>query len=50
VNGKISTLKTALQNGDIVEIIKDKKARPREDWLRFVKTEHAKESIKKYAK
>lgn len=50
INGKISTLKTALQNGDIVEIIKDKKARPRADWLRFVKTEHAKESIRKYAK
>lgn len=50
VNGKISPITSALKNGDIIEIIKNKKARPKLDWLKSVKTEHARESIRKYTK
>lgn len=48
VNGKIVNLSHVLQNGDIVEIIKGKRNKPSPDWIKFVKTEHAKESIRKF--
>ena len=47
INGRISPLNKVLANGDIIEIIKDKKIKPSRDWLRFVKTEQARESISK---
>lgn len=46
-NGKIVTLSHALQNGDIVEILESNKARPKTDWLQFVKTNRARTLIKR---
>jgi len=37
-----------LQNGDIVEIIVSKNAKPRADWLNLVKTAEARSKIRKY--
>lgn len=47
INGKIATLDTILQNGDIVEIIKRENAKPHADWLKFTKTDIARSQIKK---
>jgi GTP pyrophosphokinase len=47
VNDKIAPLNYKLCNGDIVDIIVSKKARPRQDWLEFVVTEMARTNIKK---
>lgn len=47
VDGKIITLNTELNNGDIIEIItSNKKHRPKRDWLKFVKTHKARTRIK----
>lgn len=46
VNGKMSSLSTPLQNGDIVEISTKKSAQPNRKWLDFVKTALAKRHIK----
>jgi GTP diphosphokinase / guanosine-3',5'-bis(diphosphate) 3'-diphosphatase len=51
VNEKIETLNTKLKNGDLVEIIIEKNRKgPNPDWLKFVKTNTAKEHIRKHAK
>jgi GTP pyrophosphokinase len=51
VNDKIANLEYSLKNGDIVEIVIDKSRKyPNKNWLKFVKTKKAKESIKQYAK
>ncbi len=47
INGKIVPLHEPLQNGDIVEIIVNKRRQPSPDWLRCVKTSFAKSHIKK---
>lgn len=47
IQGKIIPLSQALNNGDVVEIIIDKKRVPSQDWLKFVKTNLAKSHIKK---
>jgi RelA/SpoT family (p)ppGpp synthetase len=47
INNKIVQLNQPLKNGDIVEIIINKKRLPSKDWLRFVKTSFAKSHIKK---
>ena len=47
VNDKMATLDRPLNNGDLVEIITDKKRKgPNRDWLKFVKTNRAREKIK----
>lgn len=49
VNDKLVRLNTPLKNGDIVEIITDKKnKKPKKDWLRFVKSHRAKDRIKSF--
>ncbi len=48
INGKISSLSKILENGEIVEILVDKKRTPSRDWLKFVKTNLAKNRIKKW--
>jgi len=48
INGKIAGLPTKLENGDIVEIIINKKRTPSKDWLKFVKTSLAENHIKKF--
>jgi GTP pyrophosphokinase len=47
VNGKIIALHTPIENGDVVEIIINKKRIPSQDWLKFVKTNLAESQIKK---
>jgi len=46
VNDKLVTIDHELANGDVVEIIKSKSARPSRDWLAFVKTNEAKKHIR----
>jgi guanosine-3',5'-bis(diphosphate) 3'-pyrophosphohydrolase len=48
INGKMSSLDTVLQNGDIVEIATRKDAKPSGKWLDYVKTSTAKKHIKQY--
>ncbi len=50
INGKIKTLNTELENGDIIEIITAKNHTPSIDWLKFVKTSRAREKIKQEIK
>jgi len=50
VNDKLVSLDYILENGDRVEIIKDKKAIPNRDWLDFVKTNLARNKIKNWFK
>ncbi len=46
INGKMSSLGTVLQNGDIVEIITKKSSKPSRKWLEYAKTTFAKKHIK----
>lgn len=50
VNGKIVPLDYQLRNGDIVEIMTNKKATPRLDWIKFVQTPHARSCIRQWFK
>jgi GTP diphosphokinase / guanosine-3',5'-bis(diphosphate) 3'-diphosphatase len=50
VNGRMATLDTPLKNGDIVEIITSKNARPSLDWLNFVVTSSARNRIRQWYK
>ncbi len=50
VNGKIVTLDTKLQNGDIVEVLTAKVQNPRLDWLNIVATNQSKSRIKQWFK
>ncbi len=47
IDGKIITLTQPLNNGDVVEIITNRKRTPSQDWLRSVKTSFARSHIKK---
>jgi GTP pyrophosphokinase len=46
VNGRIVPLRSALRNGDIVEIMTQPGHDPSKDWLAFVKTSRARNKIK----
>ncbi len=50
VNGRIVPLKTALKNGDQVEIITSKSQTPSPAWERFVVTAKAKSEIRKFVR
>ncbi|MDP2830440.1 MAG: RelA/SpoT family protein [bacterium] len=51
INDKIATLDHELKNGDLVEIIIDKKRKgPNHDWLKFVKTGKARSKIKQFSR
>jgi GTP pyrophosphokinase len=51
INEKLGRLDQELKNGDLVEIIIEKKRlHPNSDWLKFVKTKRAHDRIKQYAK
>lgn len=49
-NGKIVPLNYRLKNGDILEIITNKKSTPRIDWINFVQTQQAKSRIRQFYK
>ncbi|MEK7500884.1 MAG: RelA/SpoT family protein [Patescibacteria group bacterium] len=48
VNGKIMALDQALNDGDIVEIVVNKKHQPSRDWLKLVKTSKARAKIREH--
>ena len=50
IDGKLYSLSHPLENGQVVEIITKKEKKPNPDWLRFVKTNHAKTRIKNWLK
>ncbi|HOW37008.1 MAG TPA: HD domain-containing protein [Candidatus Pacearchaeota archaeon] len=50
INNKFSSLKTKLVQGDIVEIIVNKNQRPRREWLNFVVSRKAIDTIRKEIK
>lgn len=50
VNDKMTALDHELENGDIIEIITSKKAKPKHDWLKLAKTAVARSLIKRYLK
>ncbi|MCK4635896.1 MAG: bifunctional (p)ppGpp synthetase/guanosine-3',5'-bis(diphosphate) 3'-pyrophosphohydrolase [Candidatus Moranbacteria bacterium] len=51
VDGKMTSLDSVVENGQIIEILTDKNRKyPNGDWLNFVKTSNAKNSIRKAIK
>jgi guanosine-3',5'-bis(diphosphate) 3'-pyrophosphohydrolase len=48
INGKIVPLDTPLHSGDQIEIITSKNQHPNKNWLKFVKTQKAKSTIRKW--
>jgi len=50
VNGEMVKLSSQLKNGDVVEIITDKRQKPNEKWLLWVKTTQAAKQIRHFLK
>ena len=50
INGEIRPLRTALQNGDQVDILTSKAQHPSTEWERFVVTGKAKAAIRRYVR
>lgn len=48
VDGRMVSIDYPLKNGEVVEIIKSKKPKPSQDWLRIVKTSLARREIRNY--
>ena len=48
VNGVLVPLNTKLKTGDVVELKTNKSSTPSEDWLKIVKSNHARNKIKAY--
>ncbi len=48
VNARLVPLRTALQNGDMVEILSNPNRNPSRDWLNFVTTSRAKSKIRQW--
>ncbi|MBQ1482514.1 MAG: bifunctional (p)ppGpp synthetase/guanosine-3',5'-bis(diphosphate) 3'-pyrophosphohydrolase [Erysipelotrichaceae bacterium] len=48
VNGVLVPLNTPLKTGDVVELRTNKNSSPSEDWLKIVKTNHARNKIKAF--
>ncbi|MEI6845856.1 MAG: TGS domain-containing protein, partial [Candidatus Firestonebacteria bacterium] len=50
INNKMSQIRTELKTGDIVEVITYSVSKPNPDWLKFVRTNKAKQKIRHYLK
>lgn len=50
INGRMVNLRSAIQHGDVVEIITSPTGHPSRDWLKHVKTGRAKQKIKHWLK
>ena len=50
INGRTRQLATILRNGDQVEIVTSKSAKPNPDWEKFVKTGRAKSLIRRFVR
>jgi GTP pyrophosphokinase len=50
INGRLVPLKTALNNGDIVEVTTGVNQTPSKDWLKFVRTSRARNKIRNWVK
>ena len=48
VNGVLVPLNTQLKTGDVIELRTNKNSTPSEDWLKIVKSNHARNKIKAY--
>jgi GTP pyrophosphokinase len=48
INGRLQPLSTPLQSGDTVEIITNPHQTPSHDWLKLVKTSHARAKIRRW--
>jgi GTP pyrophosphokinase len=48
INGKMAPLGAILKNGDIVEIVTNKAAKPSSKWLQYAKTTAARKKIRNY--
>lgn len=48
VNGILVPLNTKLKTGDVVQLKTDKKSTPSEDWLKVVRTNHARNKIRSF--
>ncbi|WP_456306447.1 RelA/SpoT AH/RIS domain-containing protein [Oleomonas cavernae] len=48
INGRLQPLRTVLQNGDQVEIVRSKAQTPSPDWEHLVVTGHARSAIRRY--
>jgi GTP pyrophosphokinase len=46
INGRMAPLRTAIQNGDVVEILTSPNSHPSRDWLNFVKTSRARNRVR----
>ncbi len=46
INGRIATLKTEIQNGDVIEILTTSNSKPSRDWLNYVVTSKARNRIR----
>lgn len=46
INGKMVPFSYQLQYGDVVEVITRKNAKPNTDWLKWIRTSHAREKIR----
>src|SRR3989442_3102771 len=46
INGRMVPLRTLIQNGDVVEIIRSTNAHPSRDWLNFVGTSRARNRVR----